>query len=265
MSNKPGAWETVKQSVYFLSDNWSHFLQILLPLFPYLYLGNFSSMVYEFAGDDIEVPDIFGLFAAITMALSTIVSLAFLASWHRAVILGVSDENKFNFFNMTEKDKSFIGGILRYFGFIFGAIIIAGALIFVASLIHQLAALILAVIAFCCIFYVGMRLYLYLPAKAVNADMTLKESYKSSKGLVVKILLALTLAGIPIMVVSAIVGGILGGILGLFIGLGTFYQTLLFSGIFAVMGVFIQIITTAIGAAILSRYYIWAVQERALS
>ena len=260
----PGIFETVKLAYGFLSDNRSHFFSIILPLLPFLYLNNLGGAVQNvIANTEIALPAGFAFFNLVTFIMAAICSLALIAAWHRAAILGVSEKNRMRLTALTSGDRNFIWAMIKL-----TFVLLAFAAVYVLAILISEAILeplsILTVIggAFC-LLYFGVRLYLYIPAKAVNADVTMREAMEGSKGIALKIIFALIFAAIPVVLVSAICGGIVGGIIGVFVyPLAHFNDALLFSLGISIPSTFFQAIATAISVTVISRYYLWAVQER---
>lgn len=265
MSKKPyGAIETARFSYNFLSDNFEHFKSLVIPLLPVLLPFTWISGFIHKA----ETPHIPFLIYAIWAALSIaafIYTSAFMIAWHRAVILGPSESNRVKPLQLSDDEKSFIKNIILIVVGLFAIGTIGGAILGLIATILLPVAVILGVIGIIAVIYYSLRLYLFFPAKATGADITLFCSIPLSKGLLNAMLTSIALSAIPASIVGYIAVAIASMALSLFIGAPvTIMSGLVFYLLLAPLRLFIHLIVLAASVGVISRYYIWATQERGL-
>ena len=106
-------------------------------------------------------------------------------SWHRVVIHGPDNYVPMNPFKPQKHELVFIG-----VGFLIGVILfISGFVMGFLSVVLKAPVIGIAIVPMLCVaLYVVYRLMFFFPAKAVNAQITLKEAYDMSKGYLWKVI-----------------------------------------------------------------------------
>lgn len=250
------AWQLTMGS---LDEVWRLAKPIILPLV----LLNVISSAIE---NDEAIAETFpwNLIAFICNLLFLAISALFAIGWHRLVILGPSKDNHVRLLDLT---RSEIGFVLATLGF--GAcglivLVIAGVLVgLFAGGVLALAGWFFAAVFFLFCTAAFVRASLYLPGKAVDAGLTLRQAFALGEGLVWKIFASTFLAMltflIPALIVLVILIAVFVFIAGLFNSSLAVYILMFIVSFPAVL---IGMVGAAMFVTVLSRYFIWAIQNR---
>lgn len=250
--------EAAINSRSFIKENQDVFWAILKPLLPFiigLELLDVFVNYFFFANSNKELT--LGSFVA-----SYFVA-ALMISWHRVVIHGADRYVPMNPFSPKKNELAFIFvpiglGILYALAGLILAVIPAklGGPAIAAILVVLLVTF--GLVAF-------FKIAFYLPAKAVDASITLKQSWKMTTGYVWKIFVAGFLASwrvTLIIIVYALAAGALGGVVGgVLFGVGSLgFNLLLFICMLPVTA-FASPLLAVLGVTVLSNYYQWAINN----
>lgn len=237
----------------FVRENKSELWAIFKPLFPYiagchLLDAIISDAFFPKAG--------FGLFGVIAIYFTMVLII----SWHRVVIHGPDNYTPVNPFKPRRSELAFMGmGVLIGLGMV----LIAGA--FAAATAYTKAGIMGMITLFAIIscIYISYRMSFYFPAKAVGADISLKDSFRLSKGYLLRLFGAGIYASWRIMLVAfgyAMLVGIIVTIMANFISFASVQNTVAFI-LLLPMSAFIEPISTVLGVTVLSNYYLYAMQN----
>ena len=242
----------------FIKNNMDTFWAILKPLLPFI-VG-------------LELIDIFinhFFFAASNkeLTLGSLVASYFVGalmiSWHRVVIHGADRYVPMNPFKPKKSELAFMFvpfGLALAYGF--GSIVLAVAAAKLGS--PAIAGIILA-IAVLFGLVAAFKICFYLPAKAVDAGITFKQSWNMTTGYLWKIFTAGFLSGwrvVLVMMVYAVGAGAIGGIIGgTLFGVHTLGFNLLLFVVLLPIIVLAQPLLAVIGVTVLSNYYQWAINN----
>ena len=252
--------ETAQNILFFIEANRGLLWGITKPLLPYIVVLNGLDVfinIFYFAGSKYEFA-LGGLFASYFLTALAI-------SWHRVVILGPDHFTPMDPFHPKNHEIAFIG-----MGLLIGLMVFASTVLIVAfsALIHQ--AVIFLGVAAAIIFavYLAYKFSFYFPAKAVDAHVTLKQSFYLTRGYFWKIIAASLRASLKTFVQLIVYALVLFVIMTTFLivtgndtGEGLIVDTLVF-----ILGIpiliYFQPLLTVIGVTSLSNYYMHAMQNR---
>lgn len=250
-----GIKETAQNIKFFREANMATFWRIYKPLLPYILALHFLDAVIS----DLYFPESeggFGLGAFISVYFVTVLVI----SWHRVVIQGPDDFKPMNPFRPQKHEWVFIGvGVLLGLGMAFVTISTAFAAIY-----SDQKALIF--VSFFIIFlgvYVIYRLSFYFPAKAVNANMTLGQAFRLSKGYLWKLIASSFLASIRfVLLYVCLMLAAMTVLFGLMTVTGPGFAHTLGFFLFGIpSAVYFEPLLTIIGVTALSNYYLYAMQN----
>jgi len=201
----------------------------------------------------------FGLFGA----LSGYFYAVLIISWHRVTIDGPDKFTPMSPFKPQRHEWVYIG---VYAGLFIGLTLACVAVVLVtARMFGEIAAVLATFVFIIAGFFVGFRLCLYFPAKAINADITLKEAFAMSEGYLWKLLVAsfhatifVLLGMMGYMLAAGLVGGLTGGLIvsgDQAPGLGTIFFAYL---LMMPVDLFFVPVMTVLGVTLLSNYYMLA-------
>ncbi|MBP7721026.1 MAG: hypothetical protein KA155_00670 [Alphaproteobacteria bacterium] len=252
------AGETSKNVRSFIKDNQDSFWNILKPLLPFL-IG-------------FELLDVFinhllfpgkGKIMPLGALISSYFMAALMISWHRVVIHGADRYVPMNPFKPKRNELAFIfvplGLIVLY--------MLVASLTFFLSLKIGNAGLAFILVMILVIFatIAGLKIAFYLPAKAIDADITLSKSWRMTTGYVWKIFAAsffswwrVMLVAFAYIMASIVVGGIVGAVMFGNSSLG--FNLFLTICMLPVVGFFSPLIGV-ITVTVLSNYYQWAINN----
>lgn len=250
--------EAAINSRSFIKENQDVFWAILKPLLPFiigLELVDIFINHYFFADSNKEIR--LGGF------ISSYFICALLISWHRVVIHGADRYVPMNPFSPKKNELAFI---FVPFGLAF-AYAFGGVLLTVLS--AKIGGQALGIIILVSLLGFGIvalfKISFYLPAKAVDAGITLKQSWKMTTGYPLKLFTAGFLASwriALIMIVYALAAGALGGAVGgVLFGVHSIgFNLLLFACMLPVIAIASPLLAV-MGVTVLSNYYQWAINN----
>ncbi len=240
----------------FTKENMSVFWLHFKPLLPWIFgLAGFDLVI------NLLFPQMMGIFS-----LGGFISNYFYAclaiTWHRIVLHGPERADPVNPFKPEKSDLAFMGmGIALPVG-----LFLIGALFLLPTLIVPAAGLLL-VIVIPLLIYVFMRCSFYFPAKAVRAHLSLKDSYKASKGYLWKLMMGGFYAAWRLSLVIAIYSFILSGIInGATAGEIFSHQVIMIAHFLLNLPTMIYFapLSYVLGIGVLSNYYQHAMQNKTL-
>lgn len=253
---KPGydAGETAAKVRGFVKEQHDEFIKILKPLIPYIagfYLLDAVISDAYFA----DSKNGFQLFSVLSSYFMTVLVI----SWHRVVIYGPENYTPMNPFSPKRNEILFIGvGVLIGLFFVFAA-----ALPMILAKLLGEAALLLLFLTVGAGIYLMYRCSFYFPAKAVDSDMTLKQSFALTKGYLWKLICATFFASwrvILLVFAFGFVAGIL--IVGIAFALPIDKAGHTIGFIIALpITVYLQPLLTVLAVTVLSNYYMYAMQH----
>ena len=255
-----GIKETAANIGNFFRENKETLWSILKPLLPWiigLYALDILVTVMFMADSEHE----FGLGGFIAGYFFT----CLIISWHRVVIYGAQNAVPMNPFKPQKHEWVFLGmGLLlglcaALAGFIFGLIFFP-----ISPALGALMVFLLMPVAV----YIGFRFTFYFPAKAVNNSITLKESFRLTKGYVFKLLSASFIASLKYIVGLVVYFVVIFLMLGLFSTiLGDLGNNAVMQGIFGFFFslpvlIYFYPILIVVGVTAISNYYLYALQHK---
>jgi len=190
----------------FVRDNKAEFWNIFRPYLPFIVGFYFlDALINELYFKDGNYVFEWGSFVALSF-LYTCVAI----SWHRVVIKGPDNYESVNPFKPKFNELMFIAAAVLImvipsvllFGFIF---ITAGSMDSAALENTEGAVFIGLLLLLIALVYCGIRVLFYFPAKAVDADITLKNAFVLSKGYVWKVFWASLLVTFRLVLLSILV------------------------------------------------------------
>jgi hypothetical protein len=250
--------ETSENVRNFIKNNMDTFWTILKPLLPFivgLELIDIFINHFFFANSDKEL-------ALGSLSASYFVG-ALMISWHRVVIHGADRYVPMNPFKPKKSELAFMFvpfGLAFIYGF--GGVLLALAS---AKIGGQAIAAIVLVLLIAFGIVAAFKISFYLPAKAVDAGITFKQSWNMTTGYLWKIFTAGFLSGwrvVLVMMVYAVGAGAIGGIIGgTLFGVHTLGFNLLLFVVLLPVIVLAQPLLAVIGVTVLSNYYQWAINN----
>ena len=243
--------ETAKNARAFVKENMDIFWVILKPLLPFIVgfeLLNVFIDHYLFA-DGTKQLGIGSLIGSYFLG-------AFMISWHRVVIHGPDRYVPMNPFKPKKNELAFI---FLPMGLVFLYALITG-LLFALSARFGGAAPAIIILAVFLVFgmFAFFKISFYLPAKAVDVNITLRQSWNVTTGYVWKLLAAGFLSSWRIFVVVILIGAASGGVSGVFFNIETInFRLMMFIFMLPIVA-YASPLVTAIGVTVLSNYFQWA-------
>lgn len=204
-----------------------------------------------------------------TFLPTTYLYACFALSWHRTSLYGPDRSHKVNPFAVRAEDKKFF---LTFFALVLapillGAVIggIFGALSVAQNTALMVGALIISVVAFIFFIFELVRQSFRLPANSVGVSLTSDEARKASKGLVWRIMLAMTVVSIAFFLSVMLYGFIVGlGLASVLQGDETTQIMSIFTGFFLSIPIHAAaMVLMAVNVTILSKAYQWGMQHNA--
>ena len=167
--------ETSKNVKNFVKEHGYEFWKIFKPL------SFFIVGCYLF---DAVMSDLYFSYSETTFGIGGIIASYFYTclaiSWHRVVINGPDNYVPMNPFKPKKHEFAFVGAsFLIGVGF--------SIIVFIAATLKSPVMIFAMIAVFLVAIYLALRLMFYFPAKAVNAQITLREAYSLSKGYLWKI------------------------------------------------------------------------------
>lgn len=201
--------ETAKNARAFVRENQDVFWTILKPLLPFIITFEMLNIFIDhwIFPDGSKKLNIGSMMGSYFLG-------ALMISWHRVVIHGPDRYVPMNPFKPKRNELAFIfvptGLLILY--------IVIAAIFSVLS--AKFGGPVIAVIILAALSIFGLvalfKIAFYLPAKAVDASITIGQSFKMTTGYVWKLLSAGFLSSWRLFVISVIVGGVCGVISGMF-------------------------------------------------
>lgn len=268
-----GIGETAVNARDFVRENKDIFWTVFKPLIPYIAALIFIDVVIAYA-QFIQNPDdpAVGNFQPGGIIASYFFS-CLIITWHRVVLDGPDRFKAMNPFKPEKRDWAFIGMGIGVFmiGFIIPFLvgIISGV---IAGLTGMKFMLILIFPAVIYAMYLTFKFLFYFPSKATGNNLTLKQSYKLTKGYVWKIIASNFLAAWRVILAMmgylflafasiAFLGSVAGfsGADGDTMGNAAFMMGAL---VMVPVTFYLQPLLTVLGVTVLSNYYQHAMQNR---
>jgi hypothetical protein len=249
-----GIKDTSKNIKQFIRENNSEVWKIFKPFIPFIVgLHLFDALI---GGIFPKSTGAFVLGGILASYFYTCLAI----SWHRVVIKGVDNYTPVNPFKPKKHELIFLGMGVVIGVFIFVVLgVTFGLAIAMESLVMGLIATGIVVAAI----YVSYRVVFYFPAKAIDANITLHESFDMTKGYLWKLISASFLASIkwlPPMIFYSFVVRVISLIYIEESGLdaGFYIMTLVLS---LPVLLYFQVFLTVIGVTAISNYYLYALQN----
>lgn len=255
-----GAGDTARNVRNFMRQNNNVFWDVMKPLIPWfvgLLLLDFIIHILFYANLE-QSPSIGAM-------ISSYFTMMLIITWHRVVIHGPDRYVPANPLKPTKNELMFgVMGLAIAVMIVFPIMAVLG-LGFLLKIEALLALLMIG--AFIVSWVAFFRLSFYFPAKAINADITLGQSWKLSQGYFWKYSLAmffalwrLMLLMIGYVIIAGLVLGFLAGII--FKAQDSPANSLIGFVLALPLAVFFQPVMTAIGVTVVSNYYQWAWQNK---
>ncbi len=180
--------EAVLFSYKALFSNIGYFLHLLFPVGALLLISDMLQFYGEFYDNPVMQ---YGFMFAQLFFYSL-----FAISWHRFVILGKSKNNKVSILGLKKHEIAFIFYPLVW-------LVIIALIIFSFFTLKSLGTnnIVLLFILFICsliLLHYLFRLWIFLPAKAINSGLSIKDVYHLSKGSTIKLLLGFFILSAPL-------------------------------------------------------------------
>ena len=259
--------DTARNVKKFIKDNMATFWEVLKPLAPFiaglyifdLIITSFFMPIDNETGQRTE----FSLGSIIAGYFYTCLAI----TWHRVVIHGNENFTPMNPFKPKKSELAFIGmGMLLFIG-TFAISFILG---FGAALISPILIIFLVPLSLIAMF-IWMKCMFYFPSKATGNSITLKQSYKMTKGYVWKLFASYVWASfiLFLIVLAYAIGGAM--ILGLLLfainsiaaSLAPIFTVILGAAFILPLALFFQPIFAIIWVTVLSNYYQYVLQNGA--
>ena len=248
---KPAA----KAALHYLRDNRDVFWRVLKPYLPYIVGAHLIGLALLAAGIIVLPEGIKG--NPVGEMVGGYFVLCFTLTWYRVIILGPQRADGVNPFRLKRHE---IRCLLFGIGIIFMFFIAGFPAGFLAAR-SLVAAITLGVILLAVTAWIALRLSFYPASTAVDAGITLRESFKLSRGRVLRMFaanaLALTIMAL-IAFAAAVVLAIGAGIITYFLPapVALFIQGVVMLPVPVILGPAVA----AVAATVLSNYYLLAVR-----
>lgn len=257
-AQKPvGIFTSIKFSKDFLIDHFDQFKYLAKPLIvPLLVLE-----VVAFTANSYNTGlDSFGFVISILCLLVSIFYYALFAiGWQRSILFNPTPDVEAKASRPNKSETDYIMMAYAYAGALALAVFMLVLLVKIPVI-----GIFIPLVGLPFLLLFANRLLIYFPAKAVGADITFRKAYDLGEGVGWRLFFAYILAYIPIGILSALNFLIVELVSGLFADVfneplsGHIFQAVLIApGI-----VFLGLIFSALIHGIMTRYYMWAVQER---
>lgn len=250
--------DTSKNVRQFVKTNIDVFWDIWKPLVPFVIVLNLLDMVVTalyFHDSDKE----FGVGGFI----GSYFTMALVITWHRVVLHGPDHYVPVNPWKPKKHELAFM---LMPLVLMLGYFAVAGSIIGVS--IYAKANALAGILVFIFIavaMYGSLKILFYFPAKAINADITFKQSWHMTKGYIWKLTAAgfrasirLFLIFIVYMLALVFIGGIIGSFL--FPDANLPFYLFMYVGYLPSI-VYFEPVLAIIGVTVLSNYYQWAINN----
>lgn len=269
MKNPPPILDAVKDAYVFVNGNKTTFLKFFLPILPALMVIE-PFVLFSDTQAAARDPAYYAFIMVLAVAVMTPFWTAFATGWHRAVIYGpeAQEARIANPFRLNRDERAYAGLIL--------AIVLTWnlglfLLLPVSNVLQSFlppeavrATLIgggLSLSVLSLLFTV--RISFWFPARAAGTGIPLTGAFRLSRGLTLRLLATLGAAAVPVKLVTFIYyasAGILH--VHMFGGqMGTLASKLVFY-LLALPTLFLDYVFAAIILTVLTRTYLWAVQNR---
>lgn len=256
MQNKPSVKSLIIQSHKFVMANTDLIRQFAMPLFVPLAILTIISNVGGYYSE----------WATAVEFISIYFIACFTLAWHRAFLLGPKLEYAVNPAALKPGEGKFIAVVYALslaplvIGFFVGVLAAIGK-----TLPNPVVLPIIAVVCFI-LFIIGMltilRWCFILPAKSVNADISLKEASRLSKGLLFPLILSGAVFALLLFLVIVIPIIIATMVIGIFFTVKTLPFVVAVCLLIQVPCIAVMLYAIAVNVGMLSRLYQWSVQER---
>lgn len=259
-----GIKDTSQNVRQFVKDNKNAFWDVFKPLLPWILLFHLGDIVlgYFFFEPDpktggVQETGVGRIFTAYFYACLII-------SWHRVVIHGPERYTPVNPFKPRKSELVFMGMVIAL-----SVAMILGILPFAALVFIDSAYIFSMLIAFIGLFYIILRFCLYFPAKATGNDLTLRQAFRMSKGLFLKIVGACFLA--PLKLIFGMFAFTIGiiSIMLILVSITEIYREEVMLVITLIHVFFVDIyfdpLLTIFGVTVVSNYYQYVLQYKPYS
>lgn len=251
-----GARETARNIKGFIAENKAEFWKIFKPLMPYIIVLALLDVVIT----DLYMPESdngFPLGSVISGYFFSVLAI----SWHRVVINGVDNYEPMNPFKPKRHELMFI---VMGFVIAIGMIVAGVALVAISYMMGVMAAAVVVMIALIGFTFVFFRLCLYFPAKAVNAEITLRQVFDLSKGYLWKCMNASFFASLKMMILLFVYMIVMVVVMvPVYMSGSGVVPMAAFEFILTLpMVIYFSPILTIIGVTVLSNYYLYALQHQ---
>lgn len=223
---------------------------IAIMVLSYLLLGGESASYsgdFSFEGGDMEGE--FTASAAASTILQILASLWVAVAWHRYILLEETPSGYIPAFRGDRVLSYFLRGLLLFVIVVVAAFALGFIGVFMIALETAITGVIGAVmigVMVVAIIVISARLYVILPAAAVDRELPLREAWNATEGMTIPIVVAYVL-----LVLCLMVGGFVLGLVSIFTGFVGVLLLIVFNAVATLFG--LSFLTTIYGVAIEGR------------
>lgn len=259
-----GIFETGRNVRQFVKENRAHFWNALKPLLPWIIGLHIVDVAINVAFPVLDGDFRLGAF------LSAYFYACFCITVHRVALSGPENARPVQPFKPEKSDLVFMGmGIALFMG-LFLAVLASVVLSMKLEMVGGIMGIVLILTAIA----VLIKLLFYFPSKAVNGDMSLKQSFKATDGYFIKLVFAPLVASVWILFQMALYLIAAALVMTLFlVAMGddpatmTVHVIAVLGGFFLSLPImlYFQPMSYALGVGVLSNYYQHCIQNKPLA